>query len=244
MNCTEVSALVPLYLSGELDHIRASELAAHLSSCPACYSELRQLAGFDTLLRENVLAGHVESGPLERRVRSLISHESQRILHRWIYAAVGIAAVALIAALGYRAVFTPRITRVYAAAARDHRFEIVDRQPRKWFTDEAAIEELAGKQGFPETALAAIVPAGYRLTQGKLCRLDGLVFLHLVYAGEAGNFSVFLRRGSGKSTPVLSSAIGAEHVAGFDGAQLSVLIVTEESDNAALRLAKFAAAAL
>jgi hypothetical protein len=138
---------------------------------------------------------------------------------------------------------------VYAAAARDHRWEIVDGQHRKWLTDRASIKALAARQGVSESAIAAIAPAGYQLVEGKLCRLDGHVFLHLVYANGFANFSVFLRRPDGKAPVGTGHRIdvvtqGAEHIAGFDDPQLTALIVTEQSGNAALSFANSAAAVL
>jgi anti-sigma factor RsiW len=235
--------LSPLYLTGELDRARTEELARHLRGCPACASDL----GVDKLMRETVLSERVDSAPLERRVHQLIAQESRRVMQRWMFAAAGVAALALIAALGYRAIF--KTTPVYAAAARDHHLEIVDHQPRKWFTDRSAIEDLAGKQGFSKLTIAGIAPAGYRLAQAKLCRLDGVVFLHLVYAGETTIFSVFLRQlnpagGAETSRPIRTGAAGAEYIAGFEDARLSALVVTEESEAAAMRFAKLAAARL
>jgi len=50
-------------------------------------------------------------------------------------------------------------------------------------------------------AVAKVAPQGYELNRARLCMLDGRVYLHLVYAGNAGEFSVFLRQ---RSTEVLS----------------------------------------
>jgi negative regulator of sigma E activity len=94
-----------------------------------------------------------------------------------------------------------------------------------------------------------VAPAGYRLVEGKLCRLDGRLFLHLVYANGLANFSVFLRRPDGKASvgtnrAILVATLGAEHIAAFDDTELSALIVTEQSGNAALAFARSAVAVL
>ncbi len=117
-------------------------------------------------------------------LRSPLVRDRQR---RWMLAVAGLAAVLLLA------VFLMRARPVYAAAAKDHRLEIVELQPRKWSTDRASIAALAQRQGVPDSAIDLIAPAGYHLAQGKLCFLDGKVFLHLVYANDAGKLSVFLR---------------------------------------------------
>jgi hypothetical protein len=125
MNCTDVSTLVPLHLTGEPDRPRARELQDHLRDCPSCNAELGQQAAFDALLRDSVLAEPINSAPLERRLQNFIARESQRIWRHWMYAAAAVA-----------------------AAARNHRYEIVDRQPRKWLADQVPIEDLAAaKEG-------------------------------------------------------------------------------------------------
>jgi len=109
--------------------------------------------------------------------------------------------------------------------------EIVDRQPGKWFTDRASIEELARRQGVPGPSIDASAPAGYHLAKGKLCRLDGKIFPHLVYVKVYVNGSE-------------SETQGAEHIAGFQDREVKALIVTEQSRDAALRLARSVAAVI
>ena len=45
---------------------------------------------------------------------------------------------------------------------------------------------------FPTTAPAAI--AGYHMEHAKLCRLNGRIFLHVVYSDGSREFSLFLRQ--------------------------------------------------
>lgn len=227
MNCRDI-----------LESAQAEQVAEHVRICPSCARELAQQQAFDSLLRASILAEPVDCARVERNVRQSIASQSRR----WMFAAAGIAAVLLLA-LGIRAALALRTTPVFAAAARDHRLEIVDGQPRKWFTDRGAIEGLAGGQGVSASALEAIAPAGYRLAKGKLCRLDGQFFLHLVYVNGSENFSVFLRHADGSRT-IHAETQGAEHVAGFQEHQLTTLIVTEQPGDAAERFARSAAAVL
>jgi anti-sigma factor RsiW len=240
MNCSDISALTALHLAGELDSARKEAFAAHLRTCPACRRELEQETALDELLRTSILAEPVDSFSVNQRVRASIS-AGRRTSRRRRLTAAGIAAVLLLAALGYRVTVSYRTKPIYAAAARDHRMEIVDGQPRKWFRDDASIQGLAGRVGVPGSVVAAFVPAGYRLAQGKLCFLNGRVFLHLVYKDESGNFSLFLRR-SDDSAPagIRTNTFAAEHVAGFKQGALSALIVTEQPADSALYLAKYA----
>ena len=218
MNCSDISKFAPLYLAGELEPPRAETFSAHLRNCPACRGELGQQAALDELLRTIVLAEHIDSSSIEQRVRATI-RGGERASHRWMLTAAGIAAVMLLAVLSYRAMVSFRTKPVYAAAARDHRMEIVDLQPRKWITDYASIGKLAEREGLSGSFAADFAPAGYRLAQGKLCFLDGRVFLHLVYradSGAAGDFSLFLRRSDDLSAwGVHTDTFATEHVAGF-----------------------------
>ena len=196
--------------------------AAHVDSCPACACELGQQAAFDASLRTSILAENVDTTRIDRHIRRQIAPQTaSHHTWRWLLAAAGVAALVTAAVVGIRA-FSSRPKPVYAAAAKDHRWEIVDGQPRKWLTDRASIEALAARQGVSDSAIAAMAPTGYRLVEGKLCRLDGRVFLHLVYANGLANFSVFLRQPDGKgpvetNREILVATQGAEHIAGFRG---------------------------
>ena len=243
MKCTDVRDLAPLYLTGELESARAEHLASHVKFCPSCALELGQQEAFDSLLRESMLGEHFDSSRVESKVRLAIARPGARSSRRrWTLALAGAAALFLLL-LGVRTVASSRAVSVYAAAAQDHRMEIVDRQPRKWFTDRASIEELARRQGVSGSSINAIAPAGYHLAQGKLCRLDGKIFLHLVYANDSENLSVFLRSADGISA-VHTETQGAEHVAGFQDREVSALVVTAHSGDAAMRFARSAAAVI
>jgi anti-sigma factor RsiW len=237
MNCAVVLNLAPLYLTGELEAERAAELATHIKDCASCAWELGQQKALDAVLRETVLAEDVDTSRVERNVRLVIGEPSRASARRWMFAFAGLAAVFLMV------VFLMRARPVYAAAAKDHRLEIVELQPRHWSTNRASIAALAQRQGVPDSVIDGIAPAGYHLAQGKLCFLDGKIFLHLVYANEAGSVSVFLRPAD-RVEPVHAESHGAEHVAGFQDRKLNALFVTEQSGDAAMRFARSAAAVI
>jgi anti-sigma factor RsiW len=237
MNCAAVLNLAPLYLTGELEPERAGEVAAHIRDCASCAWELGQQRALDALVRETVLAEMVDSSRVERKVRVVIGTPVRRSPARKWFALAGLAAVLLLA------VFLMRARPVYAAAAKDHRLEIVELQPRHWSTDRASIAALAQREGVPDSAIDGIAPAGYHLAQGKLCFLDGKIFLHLVYADDAGRVSVFLRPAD-RVEAVHAESDGAEHVAGFQDRTVSALFVTEQAGDAAVRFARSAAAVI
>lgn len=103
----------------------------------------------------------------------------------------------------------------------------------------------------------SLAPVGYRLEHGKLCRLDGRPFLHLVYTNGANEVSVFLRpwddpepsQGTAMETvnnSVLYTVdIGPEHLSFFQTRQLTAVVVSDQSDGkTALSVASSIARAL
>jgi anti-sigma factor RsiW len=264
VNCREIAELAPLYLSGEMDAPRAAAMDAHLQTCPACLEEMRLQAHFDARLREIVLSEELDEATVSRLVRERIAADSgvparagllSRIPRRWVAAAIGAAAVLLLVGLGYRGLLGPRVARVYADAAQDHRREIIEQEPRRWLADPAQIAALAEQQGISGTAVLALAPDGYHLGRGRLCWLDGRIFLHLVYSNGAQEISLFLRQREAApllgpageevyGKPLHTSGLGNEHVAAFETSRLTAVVVTDQSAEAALRFARLASAAL
>jgi len=264
VNCNDLGRLAPLYITGELDEWQAAEFDEHLRSCPACLRELELQSRLDARLREVVLAEESNAARVDSRVRQLIAAESERQIppqhaprsRRWASAAIAIAAAAIVlAAVGYRTLVGTSVARVYADAAWDHGVEVVDRQPRPWLTDPAQIAELAEKQGISPSAVTALDSGGYRLERGKLCFLDHRIFLHLVYSDDVREFSVYLRPRDAKALtasvreisngePLCTSDLGNEHVASVETPQLTALVVTNQSSDAALNFARFVSAVL
>jgi anti-sigma factor RsiW len=240
MNCDDVVGLSPLYLAGQLDRSRALEIRKHLERCATCASLIADQAGFDARLREAVLAEDLDTDSVNRRIRQKISG-SRRIL-----AGAGIAAAVLVALLGYAVWSNARVSRLYADAAVDHRREVIDHQPRTWVTDRAAIAFLAQRQGLPASTPARVAFAGYRLERGKLCRLAGLVYLHLVYSNGSSEVSVFLRQPAGEPIPkpIRSADRGEEHLASVKTDSVAAVVVTDQSGEAARQFAGLTASVL
>jgi anti-sigma factor RsiW len=235
--CMELAELSPLYLSGELDSRRAAALDAHLKRCPRCFEELRRQAQLSAARRER------QTGVRPHRPRP------------WVLAVASATAMFLLAALGSLVLMGPQLGRVYASAAQDHRREIGERQPRRWVSGPAQIAALAERRGVPGSAVLALSAQGYHLDRGRLCFVGRRVFVHLVYSGDGHEFSVYLR---GRGTDPLPGAIretvngallrvadeGSQHVASVETSRLTVLIVVDQSPDAALRFARFASTVL
>jgi len=238
MTCKDVAALSPLYLSGELDSSCAAEFEGHLEACANCAREIRELKEMDARLRGAILAEPLETYGLDRWVRENVA---RRGYWRGVSSAASIAAALLIAGIFYRVSLSA--AKVYTDAAMDHRREVVERQARRWISDGAAIEAMALGQGVATSAIHAPESGGYRLERAKLCRLNGRIFLHLVYTDAGRECSIFLRQREGEpvSGPVNAGDRQGEHLAAFRTKALTAVVVTEQSRDVALQLARIAA---
>ena len=236
MTCSDVTGLLPAYLAGDLDAPRAAAFGAHLERCAACAAEIEQQRELDSGLRAVVFGDVPETAALERRIHVRIAASSRRA---WAGAiAAGIAGLVLLAGLGFHAWTQP--PRFYADAAQDHRREVVEGQRRMWYTDRG-VEALARREGLAASAVS-MVPAGFRFERAKICRLNGIPFLHLVYSDGGERCSLYLRPRSGGEIRATTADFGAEHVAGFETGQVTAFCVG--SKELAAALARSAAAYL
>jgi anti-sigma factor RsiW len=261
MNCSDISELTPLYIAGELDSTRSAAFDAHLKVCPACMRELETQARLDARLREVLLAEELDVSRVNRRIRELIAADSPVGLvpqlrpgsSRWVTAVMGIAASLLVLAAGYL-LLPNRVAPVYADAARDHQWEVVDQQPRHWLTDPVKIAELAQQQGISDSVPLALT-SGYHLERAKICRLDGRLFLHVVYSDGRREFSLFLRPRDGQHLAGMIRGVangrllhfcdaGGERLSSFQTARLTAVVATDQPAGAAVRFAREVSAAL
>jgi hypothetical protein len=117
-----------------------------------------------------------------------------------------------------------------AAAERDHRMEIVNAQPRRWLVDRDAITTLAIGQGVTPQQLSELIVPGYELVEGKVCRLNGHAYLHLVLSRGGDRVSLFVQK-----TPAgaqFARSARSDDAAGFADGRFSALAVAGDSKTA------------
>jgi anti-sigma factor RsiW len=228
MNCKDIAELAPLYVSGELERGQADPFRAHLAECRSCAAQVQQLVAMDARLRDAFSSDLPDAARIEQSVRGRISRE------RWIMLAAAAAALVFASILGYRAL---RPESLFADAARDHRLEVVEHQPRHWRTDPAEIEKLAARYGLSNMAVA---PVGYRLEHAKMCGLDGKPALHLVYSNSAQEFSVFVQMRTSSAEGLRAANVESENVAAFQTDRLKGVVVTAGSSGDCLEFTRFA----
>lgn len=115
---------------------------------------------------------------------------------------------------------------------------MVDARPRNWLSDPEAVEALAARQGIDAAALTQIRNSGLHLERGKICRLDGNLFLHLVFSQGGQQVSVFLRKAGERPHGTRSIHTGAEDVAYFETSRVKALVVSNSPSSAARSIAQ------
>ncbi len=261
MNCSDIHELAPLYVSGELDSASAAEFDAHLKNCPSCMHELEEQSRLDARLRQALLAEGTDVMRVNRRIRELMAAETlkptvvppARRSGRGFVVAASIAAMFLLM-VGTYLLAPGRFSKVYADAAEDHQDEVIDHSPRNWYTDPAkilALEQYLGVSLNVPQELAG----GYHLEHGKICRLEGKLYLHLVYSDGTREFSLFLRprdgqrltgavRGIANGRLLRASFSGDEHLASFMTSHLVAVVATNQDASTGVNDARLASAAI
>lgn len=239
MNCAEISEQTPLYLTHELSgpEVRAFEM--HLDGCHRCAEEIELQVSIDARLRASVGSEIPEAAELETAVRRQIRLISMARRRRFMA-----AAAAVVLCIAGSAWWFTRVPQIYADAARDHQAEVVEHQPRRWRAELTEVDALAARFGLPASAVAALGPSGSKLVHAKICRLDGVPVLHLVYKSGTREISLFVRRndaGAATNTPVL---LGQEYIDAFRTVRFSAIVVAASSRTDCLHFAQAAAAVL
>jgi anti-sigma factor RsiW len=223
MNCQEARDLL-----GSLSDELSEALRSHLEGCSSCSAEWERIVSLDAGLRNAILQEPIDTSRLDARIRERIAPP----VWRWVGAA---AAVVLVGCLGlYR---TTRPEQACLDAAFDHHREVVEGQRRTWRSDPGAIEALAAQQGIALTAFSRLSGAGLRLERAKICRLDGRVFLHLVYSSGDREVSVYLRHEEASPQAVQEAGAGRERVAYFDAQGLHTIVVADASAESVRKIA-------
>jgi anti-sigma factor RsiW len=245
MNCSDIHELAPLYVCGELEPARAAEFDAHLKSCSSCLQELEEQSRLDARLRQALLAEGVDVQRVNRRIRELMTAESiqptvipaPRRSMRGIVVAAGIAAAFLLAA-GVYLMAPGRFSKVYADAAEDHQSEVIEHSPRRWYVEPDQIVKFEQYLGISLNVPQELA-GGYRLERGKICQLDGKLYLHLVYTDGTREFSLFLRprdgerltgtvRGIANGRLLHASVSGDERLSSFATSHLIAIVATNQ----------------
>jgi hypothetical protein len=188
----------------------------------------------DQRVREGILSEQVDTSRVAAAVRNQIPARTRHV-PGWAVAAAAVIVTALATTFSYETFRKEQTPALCIAAAQDHEREIVKGEPRPWLTQLSAIRSIAEKQGVPASAIAALATTGYSLERGKLCFLNKQIVLHLVYARDGQEISVFLQPRNSDSArgSVREANVGTENTAYFESHRLTAVFVTHYSGAAA-----------
>jgi anti-sigma factor RsiW len=223
MNCEEVQELSPLWAGGELDGMTREAFATHLEGCAACAHLLEQQAALDLRLLNALKDDYPDPSRTERAVLRRIAAERRRRV--FVFAGIAATAMAVLwIGIGARANRQPE--RLYADAARDHRVEIMEHQPRRWRSELPDVDAVAKRFGLTAAKTLEFAPEGYKLTGAKTCGLEGRPALHLVYSNGEREFSLYVRSQTGRPQKTAAAQIAGEYLTALGNATYSAVVVT------------------
>jgi hypothetical protein len=206
MNCNEVREIIQLYLDDELDSRDTLNVQKHLESCSACSHVLDMFLEQDRLLRQEARAQNVDSHLLRERILDGIRGQAKQPLGRFSTRAAWnaprawkrVAAIAVLAIgaglLLSRAGLLPGVAEnVYAAVASDHADHCSIDSKLGGITERDELDRLSRAYGKLDRTpdLSAF---RYGNPVGRACKVNGTLFLHLVYYNpDRQPLSIFLR---------------------------------------------------
>lgn len=231
MNCADIDELAPLWHTGELETARREAFDAHVAACEGCAAEMREQRAVDERLR---MAAAADAAGLSAAARDLEARVLRQIARerrgRWLLPAAAAAALAVAAALLLTVTHrNPADPVLFRDAARDHTVEVIQQAQRRWRTDPADVASLEASQGIPDAEVKAVEATGYRLQRAKICRLGGVPWMHLVYARDGREFSVYMRAPGNKPLPDDKTTSGALHLSSFARGHVQAVVVTDAS---------------
>ena len=244
MNCDDIEAISPLWLSRELDAAQQLAVHSHLAGCPRCAAFLKEQAALDARIAHSLrdAAGEREPGAanVERLVLKRIAAER---LRRRVFTLAAAAALAGALFVGYRGRASEPPPRIFVDAARDHRLEVVEHQPRRWRTEMPDIERLAGRFGLSGERALSMAPKGYWLLHARTCGLEGQPALHLVFTDGTRDVSVYVRKAAGPGQ-LRTAAVDGEQLASLYSAGYETVAVTPGNKDDCVQIVRRAASML
>jgi len=245
MNCSEVREIIQLYMDDELESRDTLKVQQHLESCSACSHVLEMFLEQDRLLRQEARGQEVDGSLLRESILDAIRSQAKHPLNRfgaraaWIAprAWMRIAAMAVLAIAGglllSRAGLLPGVAEnVYAAVASDHADHCSVDSRLGAVVAREELDSLSRVYGKLDRTpdLSAFL---YGDPAGRACKVNGTLFLHLVYySPDRQPLSVFLRpHASGLTNDGLTILHENEHaVTSVSKSGVDVLVVTSTND--------------
>jgi hypothetical protein len=207
MNCSEAKELIQLYMDNELDARNTLGVQHHLEACPSCQSLLNYFIKQDQTLQAFAKSQRQDNVGLREAILQAIQREPvsppaeaarASFLNGWLQrpAFRRIAAILVIAmTIAFFLLRGGINEKVYADGILDHEHHCtLDRLSKaKAISDPVQIDKLCAEYGglgkVPD--LSAF---GFSNVRAKICPLDKVKFLHLIYQSDNQKpLSIFFR---------------------------------------------------
>ena len=198
MNCGEVKDIIQLYMDSELEARDTFAVQRHLESCSSCSSLLNAFAQQDRALRQAARAEAGDNLALRESVLARIREQSPDTARGWRSPAT-LRRVAALSALAITATLlvlfgqTPAPDEVYAAVAADHFAHCTLDKLDNAIKDRDTLNRLVAEYG-KMGATPDLSAFGFRDPHAKICGVNGVKFLHLIFLDSNGQgLSLFIR---------------------------------------------------
>ena len=206
MNCDEVREIIQLYLDDELEGRDTLNVQRHLEACSACSHLLDSFLEQDRMLKEQARVENVESNKVRERILNAIRVEFSQSRRRWNVLAswryggpwrriAAIAVLSTVAGVLLLRSGPPQVPgqSVYAAVVSDHADHCSADSPVGAIRNGDELDHLSAVYGKLRRT-PNLLAFGYRDPAGRTCKVNGTVFLHLVYyCSDQPPISMFLR---------------------------------------------------
>lgn len=247
MNCKETKEYIQLYLDSELDARTTLDVQQHLEGCAGCTRLLEEFTQQDQCLRQAAHAETPDTHWLRQRVLQQIRQPLPPARPFWFRHPVllRVAAVLLLMALGsWYFLREGEILnqKVYAAVAADHAAHCSVDNLMGAITNQAELDTLFAKySALPGTP--DLSSSGYQNPRARVCKVDEVEFLHVVYYHAAAPpISLFVRPHTPRLIAERMLAMKQEQysISSVSKAGIDFMIVTslnQEQTNALLQVA-------
>jgi hypothetical protein len=253
MNCSEAKELIQLYMDNELDARNTLGVQHHLEACPSCRSLLdyfikqdQTLQAFaksqgqgNNALREAILQA-IHNAPLNAPAEPVKARGS--VVKSWLRSPAlrRIAAVLVVAmAIAFFLLRGSVSEKVYADVILDHEHHCTLDRLTRAISDPEQIDKLCAEYGRLDK-VPDLSAFGFSNVRAKICPLNKVKFLHLIYQSETQKpLSVFFRLHDDKE--VISDDLMILKKQGYEIASVSnagidwvVISMLDESQTAAI----------